>query len=153
MKYDFLLTLHITSVILLLGVGGGSAFYKFMADRSKNLDVILHTNKIVVLVDWIFTTPSVLMQPITGVMLVNALHIPFTTTWIYYSILLYSFSIILWIIAVYLQIKMKHIAIDTKKNNQLLKNKYFLYVKYWVILGIFSSISMIIIFILMIFKP
>ena len=51
MTYNTLIAIHIISVILLLGVGGGSAFYKFMSDRSGNLEVIVHTNKIVVLAD------------------------------------------------------------------------------------------------------
>jgi hypothetical protein len=38
MSYELLLTLHIASVVLLLGVGGGSAFYKFMSDRSGKVD-------------------------------------------------------------------------------------------------------------------
>ena len=69
MSYELLLFLHIASLILLLGVGGGSAFYKFMSDKSGNLEVIVHTNKMVVLADWLFTTPSAILQPITGVML------------------------------------------------------------------------------------
>jgi uncharacterized membrane protein len=153
MSYEVLLAIHIGSVILLLGVGGGSAFYKFMADRSNNLEVILHTNKTVVLVDWLFTTPSVILQPITGIMLANLMRMPLTTPWILASIILYALSIILWIVAVYLQIKMKIMAIQAKKEKLSLDDTYAIYVKWWIILGFLSFFSMVSIFILMIFKP
>lgn len=78
MSYEMLIFIHISSVVLLLGVGGGSAFYKFMSDRSGNLEVIVHTNKMVVLADWLFTTPSAIIQPISGLMLMNLMNIPFT---------------------------------------------------------------------------
>jgi len=152
MSYEVLLTLHIGSVILLLGVGGGSAFYKFMADRSNNLEVILHTNKIVVLVDWLFTTPSVIIQPITGIMLANLMNIPLTTPWLLISIVLYLVAIILWIMAVYLQIKMKEMAIKAKKEKSDLGSSYSRFVRTWIILGIFSFFAMLGIFILMIVK-
>ena len=153
MSYNLLLLIHIASVILLLGVGGGSAFYKFMADRSGNLEVIVHTNKMVVLADWLFTTPSVILQPITGIMLIHVMGISWETPWLFFSIILYIFSITLWLVAVYLQIKMKNLAIEAQHKNEILDNKYFRLVKYWTRLGLFSAFMMAVIFYFMLFKP
>ena len=152
MDYNSLITIHITSVILLLGVGGGSAFYKFMADRSQNLEVIAHTNKMVVLADWIFTTPSVILQPISGFMLLNLMGIPLETHWVWLSIIFYAISISLWLVAVWLQIKMKELSIETLERGESLKSDYYRLVNYWIALGIFSALLMGIIFILMVFK-
>ncbi|MCF6245601.1 MAG: DUF2269 domain-containing protein, partial [Sulfurovum sp.] len=150
MEYQLLLAIHIASIITLLGAGGGSAFYKFIADRSNNIEVIVHTNKTVVLVDWIFTTPAVLLQPISGILLASMLDIPYNTPWLLYSIILYAFSIIVWFYAVYLQIQMKHLAQSAKDKNIALDNQYFVYVKYWIVLGFFSFFSMLGIYLLMI---
>ena len=152
MSYELLIFLHIASLIVLLGVGGGSAFYKFMADRSGNLEVIVHTNKMVVLADWLFTTPSVIIQPITGIMLMNLLSISLWTPWLLGSIVLYIFSCVLWIVAVYLQIRMKNMALLAQKTERVLEKDYFKLVKYWTMLGLFSSLAMAVIFILMVFK-
>ncbi len=152
MSYELLIFLHIASLIVLLGVGGGSAFYKFMADRSGNLEVIVHTNKMVVLADWLFTTPSVIIQPITGIMLMNLLSISLWTPWLLGSIVLYIFSCVLWIVAVYLQIRMKNMALLAQKTERVLEKDYFKLVKYWTMLGLFSSLAMAGIFILMVFK-
>ena len=153
MSYDTLIFIHIASVILLLGVGGGSAFYKFMSDKSGNLDVIVHTNKMVVLADWLFTTPSAIIQPITGFMLMSLLNIPFWTPWLFTSIVLYTFAGLLWLMAVYLQLRMKKMALLAQEEKKILELDYFKLVKYWVLLGFFSFLSMASIFVLMIFKP
>ena len=152
MDYNTLIFIHIASVILLLGVGGGSAFYKFMSDRSGNLEVIVHTNKMVVLADWIFTTPSAILQPLTGVLLMKMLNISLWTPWLLTSVILYVFAAILWLIAVYLQIGMKNIALEAEAQTGSLDEHYFKLVRYWIILGIFSFLSMGGIFVLMVFK-
>ena len=66
MSYTTLKALHILSMVLLFGTGLGSAYYKWMADRSGNLSHIAVTNRHVVLADWIFTTPTGIFQPISG---------------------------------------------------------------------------------------
>jgi uncharacterized membrane protein len=152
MTYNTLLTLHIISVIGLLGIGGGSAFYKFMADRSKNLEVIVHTNKMVVLADWLFTTPAVVAQPITGVMLVKLMGYSFDTWWLLLSVNIYVFSIVLWLLAVWLQVLMKRMAMKAQKASISLGADYYRLVNYWIGLGFFSALGMGAIFYLMIFK-
>lgn len=153
MNYETLLFIHISSVILLLGVGGGSAFYKFMSDRSDNVNVIVHTNTIVVWVDWLFTTPSALIQPISGVMLVNLMGYSYDMLWLQLSIGLYIFAELLWFIAVYLQIRMKNIALHAQKEQISLDSTYTKLVNYWIVLGIFSFVAMVGTFYLMVFKP
>lgn len=69
MEYLILKWLHILSATLLFGTGIGSAFYKFMTDRAGSIQAIAQTNKLVVLADWLFTTPTIILQPITGVWL------------------------------------------------------------------------------------
>ncbi|CAA6804083.1 MAG: Membrane protein [uncultured Sulfurovum sp.] len=152
MSYDFLIFTHIASAILLLGVGGGSAFYKFMADKSGNLEVIVHTNKMVVLADWLFTTPSAIVQPLTGVMLMNLLNISLWTPWLLASIVLYGFAGVLWLMALYLQLRMKEMAMDKQRKEEILGKDYSVLVKQWVTLGVFSFLAMAGVFVLMVFK-
>jgi len=152
MSYNLLLLVHIASVILLLGVGGGSAFYKFMADRSGNIEVIVHTNKLVVLADWLFTTPSAILQPVTGVMLMNLMGYSWELPWLFASIVLYVFAGALWLYAVYLQIRMKKMALLAQKEKRFVGEDYFRLVKQWIGLGVFSFLAMGGIFYLMVFK-
>ncbi len=153
MSYNTLILIHISSMLLLLGVGGGSAFYKFMADRSGDIDIILHTNKLVVLADWLFTTPSAILQPLTGIWLIQTLGLPYTTPWLLTSIVLYLFSGTLWLIAVWLQLRMKHLAQEAKENQTVLSEDYHRLVRQWIWLGIFSFMAMGSILVLMVVKP
>jgi len=152
MSYNTLIALHLISVVLLLGVGTGSAFYKFMADRSGNLEVILHTNKMVVLADWLFTTPSAILQPLTGIMLMNLMGISLWTPWLLTSIILYIVAGVLWLVAVYLQIRMKNMALLAQQEERFLGEDYFRLVNYWIWLGVFSFFAMGGVFYLMVFK-
>ena len=153
MSYNTLILIHISSMLLLLGVGGGSAFYKFMADRSGDIDIILHTNKLVVLADWLFTTPSAILQPLTGIWLIQTLGLPYATPWLLTSIVLYLFSGTLWLIAVWLQLRMKHLAQEAKENQTVLPEDYHRLVRQWIWLGIFSFMAMGSILVLMVVKP
>jgi uncharacterized membrane protein len=153
MSYEFLTLIHIVSVIGLLGFGGGSAFYKFFADMSKDIVIIVHTNKIVEKLDWFITTPVVFLQPITGILLIYKLGYTFDIFWIQGSIILYAVSISLWIVAVMYQIKMRKLSQELQQNKKPINNIYIGYFKVWIILGIISASSMLIIFYMMIFKP
>ncbi len=152
MSYETLLSIHLLSVVVLLGIGGGSAFYKFMADRSKNVDVIVHTNRLVVLADWIFTTPAIIMQPLSGLWLMESTGYTLESMWLSMSIALYAFSTALWLVAVYLQMRMKTLSIQAQKENKKLDKRYTKLVRYWIGLGVFSALAMGIVFYLMVLK-
>jgi uncharacterized membrane protein len=151
MSYKLLLLLHLVGMIFFLGIGTGSAFYKFMADRSKNLQTIVEVNKIVVLVDWLFTTPAAFIQPISGIALAYLLNISLLEPWLFASIILYIISGSLWLVAVYLQIKMKNMALSALEKGEKLPSKYQRYVKQWILLGIPSFLAMFAIMLLMMF--
>lgn len=52
----------------------------WQADRSENLNTIAMTSKNVVLADWLFTTPAVIIQPVTGIIMLASVGIPYTTS-------------------------------------------------------------------------
>jgi uncharacterized membrane protein len=89
MSYTAVKTFHILSMVLLFGTGLGSAFYKWMADRSGHVPHIAVTNRHVVLTDWIFTTPTAILQPLTGLWMGLPLHTP----WIAVSLGLYALAV------------------------------------------------------------
>jgi len=152
MTYLILKYLHIISAILLFGTGLGSAFYKWMADRNGNIANIAITNKHVVLADWIFTTPTVIFQPISGFWMANIVGLPLSTPWIMYSLILYIIAGACWLPVVYLQIKMQKMSECAMQNNTELPKKYWQYGKIWFVLGIPAFIAMVLVVLLMVFK-
>jgi uncharacterized membrane protein len=153
MSYLTLKSLHIFSLILLFGTGLGSAFYKYAADLSKDVQAIYITNKHVVLADWLFTTPTVLIQPITGYYLLQELPFPIATPWLLLSIILYLIAGACWLPVVWIQIRMRELSKQAVEQQTPLTQEYFDYAKQWFWLGVPAFIAMILIVILMVIKP
>ena len=58
--------LHVLGAIVILGTGTGIAFFMLMAHRSRDAAFIARTAAIVVIADMLFTLTAVLLQPVTG---------------------------------------------------------------------------------------
>jgi uncharacterized membrane protein len=153
MEYLALKWIHILSSTFLFGTGVGSAFFKFLADRNGNLQNIAQTNKNVVIADWLFTTPTAIIQPITGIMLTQLLGFPLSSSWLVVSIALYIVVGLCWLPVVYLQIRMSKLSAAAVLNNVPLGADYKRMEKQWFWLGVPAFISMVAIFYLMVFKP
>jgi uncharacterized membrane protein len=152
MTYLTLKSLHILSMVLLFGTGLGSAFYKWSADRSGNVAHIAHTNQQVVFADWLFTTPTIIFQPVSGIWMAQLYNMPLTTPWIMISLILYAIAGCCWLPVVWLQIRMKTLSITAFENQTALTNQYWRYTRIWFYLGIPAFIATVLIVCLMVFK-
>jgi len=65
-NYLLLKLIHILSAVVVAGTGMGIAFFMFMANRSSNVEAIAITTRHVVLADWIFTAPAIIVQFVSG---------------------------------------------------------------------------------------
>lgn len=152
MDYLTLKTLHILSMVLLFGTGLGSAFYKWMADRSGNVQHIAVTNKHVVLADWCITTPTVIFQPISGVTMAIMADMPLTTPWLTISLALYLLAGVCWLPVVWLQLRMHKMAEMAVAGNSSLPAGYSRLANWWFWLGVPAFMSMVMVVALMVFK-
>ena len=152
MTYSLLKTLHLLSMVLLFGTGLGSAFYKWMADRSGNVAHIAVTNRHVVLADWLFTTPTVIFQPLSGLWMVYLLDLPLSTPWIAGSLGLFVLAGACWLPVVWLQIRMQRIAAAAVAGQTALPGSYWCMARWWFWLGVPAFISMVLVVALMVFK-
>jgi uncharacterized membrane protein len=151
--YLILKTLHIISSVVLVGTGFGSAFYLFCANRSKSLEAQVVVARFVVLADWIFTTPAVIVQPLSGVAMLSMAGWSLTTPWVLWSIALYVFAGACWLPVVYLQIHMKKMADKAHRSGQALPARYWRYARWWEALGYPAFAAMIAVYFLMVNKP
>lgn len=152
MSYLILKWIHIMSAILLLGTGLGSAFYAMRVNRSGNLHSIRFVLKNIILADWLFTVPPIVLIPVTGVWLMRINGYPFSTLWIWLSLVLFVVAGLCWMPAAILQYKMKAIS-EQSQDKESLPATYWKYERLWSLLGIIAFPAMIAIFTLMIFKP
>jgi len=69
--YFLLKYLHVLGAIVILGTGTGIAFFMLMAHRSRDVAFIARTAETVVIADMLFTLTAVLLQPVTGGVLMS----------------------------------------------------------------------------------
>lgn len=153
MSYSLIKSLHILSMVLLFGTGLGSAFYKWMADRSGNLAHIAVTNRHVVLADWLFTTPTVIFQPLSGLYLAHLAGWPLSSAWLQASLALYTLAGLCWLPVVWLQIRMRQLSLAAVQQQTALPARYWRYARYWFWLGVPAFIAMVLVVLLMVMKP
>ena len=152
MIYLSLKTLHILSMVLLFGTGLGSAFYKWMADRSGNVAHIAVTNRHVVLADWLFTTPTVIFQPLSGVVLWYLSGLPLATPWLLMSLALFVLAGVCWLPVVWLQIRMRKLSDLAAAEQTALPPRYWQLARCWFWLGVPAFTAMVLVVALMVFK-
>ncbi len=151
-EYLLLKTVHILSSTLLFGTGLGTAFHGFMANRSGDLAARRIVNRNVVIADWLFTTPAVIVQPVTGVWLARIAGYPLTTGWLAAAIVLYVFVGACWLPVVGIQIEMRRI-VDRIADDKALPARYFNLSRTWFVLGWPAFAGVLVIFWLMVAKP
>jgi uncharacterized membrane protein len=151
-SYLVLKLLHILSAVVLAGTGTGIAFFMFMANRSANVDAIVVTVRHVVLADWLFTAPAVVVQFVTGVLLMMKLGFSFSSPWFLAVISLFVFIGACWIPVVVIQYKLKQLA-EASKGREEVTPEFKRLMRWWTLLGIPAFTAILVIFLLMVFKP
>jgi uncharacterized membrane protein len=151
--YLLLKVIHIVSSTVLFGTGLGTAFFKWTADRSGNLSAIRVVSEKVVMADWLFTTPAIVVQPVTGIMLARLIGYPLDHGWLLYALCLYGLAGICWIPVVGLQIRMRDLARAAERDGTALDARYWRLARQWFWLGLPAFTSVVIVFWLMVWKP
>ena len=153
MEYLIVKWAHILSSTVLFGTGLGSAYYMFFASRTRDPRVVSVVVKYVVIADWLFTTTTIVLQPATGLWLAHLMGIDLRSTWLMGSILLYLLAGACWLPVVWMQIRMRDMALEAVRAQSELPEKYWRFLRYWVALGIVAFVALVIVFYLMVAKP
>ncbi|OGA08302.1 MAG: hypothetical protein A2W68_04030 [Betaproteobacteria bacterium RIFCSPLOWO2_02_64_14] len=153
MTYLWLKWVHILSATVLFGTGLGIAWFKYRADRSGDPGLIVGVSRLTVTADWIFTTPAVVVQFVTGVWLAALRGLSLTEGWVLAALVLYFVAGACWIPAVVLQIRMRDIAQRCLRTGAPLSPEYLRYRRVWTLLGWPAFGAILVIVYLMIFKP
>lgn len=151
--YQILKTIHIVSASLLFGTGLGTAFHFWMTHIRKDPKAIAIVAGNVVLADFLFTTPAVVVQPLTGFLMAFDLGFPITEGWIAWSLALYALTGACWLPVVWLQMRLHRMAKRAVAENAPLPPEYFRVAWIWFALGWPAFLAVLGIFYLMVFKP
>jgi uncharacterized membrane protein len=144
---------HILGAIVILGTGTGIAFFMLMAHRSGDAAFIARTAEVVVIADFLFTTSAVLLQPVTGGLMMWLSSTSITEGWLTTSLILYAIAGALWVPVVFMQIEMRDLARVAAAEHKALPPRYYALFRRWFIFGIPGFGAVLAILWLMIAKP
>ena len=153
MTYVVVKWLHVLSSTILFGTGIGSAYYMFFTSLSGDARSVARVVGLVVIADWVFTLTTIVLQPVTGLILAHLAQIPLTSRWIVWSTMLYFVAGACWIPVVMIQIRMHRLARAAAADDAPLPDAYRRLFRWWTALGVPAFVALVIVFYLMVAKP
>ena len=153
MLYFVLKFVHVIGAAVLFGTGAGIAFFMLVAHLRGNPIVIAGVARIVVLADFLFTATAVVVQPVTGALLVLNVGYSFWDGWIVLSILLYLVTGTFWLPVVWMQMRMRDLAAAAVRDGAPLPKIYHRLFWWWFAFGFPAFGAVTATFWLMIAKP
>lgn len=151
--YPLIKVIHIISSTVLFGGGMLIAFFMWWANQFGSLADKYSATKIVVIADLLFTSPAVIIQPISGFLLIKILGFDLFAPWLVSSYLLYIFVGLCWLPVVAIQIRLRNLLKHAVNTLEPLPASYLPLYRLWVFLGCLAFPAMIAIFWLMVTKP
>ena len=151
--YFLLKYFHVLGAIVILGTGSGIAFFMLMAHRSGDTAFIARTASVVVVADALFTATAVVVQPITGALLMWQAGTLLSEPWLVGALVLYAIAGLFWIPVVFMQIEMRDLARRAVADHAPLPPRYFALYDRWFMFGFPGFGSVALILWLMIAKP
>jgi uncharacterized membrane protein len=153
MSYEVAKWLHILSSTLLFGTGIGSAYYMFFTSLAGDARTVANVVRLVVVADWVFTTTTIVFQPLSGLWLAHLAHMSLTSRWLVWTFVLYVVAGACWIPVVFIQIRMRRLAEAAAAANAPLPDAYRRLFRWWTALGVPAFVSLVVVFWLMVAKP
>ena len=151
--YLLLKAIHVAGAAVLFGTGLGIAFFKWSTDRTANAAAIRVVSEQVVLADWMFTLPAIVLQALSGITLAEWAGYPLLRGWLGCSLALFCVAGCCWIPVVWLQLRMRALARAAEREHTPLGPAYRSYARLWFWLGMPAFAALLLVFWLMVAKP
>jgi uncharacterized membrane protein len=151
--YLLLKTVHVLSATILFGTGLGTAFQMWMAHRSGDVRTIAVVARNVVRADLYFTTPAVLVQPLSGAVMLHLAGYSAFVPWLDAVYVLFLVTGFCWLPVVWIQMRVRDLAAKSVAFDLALPAEYFRLMRLWFWLGWPAFLSVTAIVWLMVAKP
>lgn len=147
------LFVHVLGAILFVGNIVTAAFWKIRADFSGNPDVVYHGVRNVMLADYVFTLPGLIMIIVSGnVMAVQAGYSMSVFSWLTLSQFLFALTGVVWVLVLIpLQRKMIRLGREAVQTGTV-PESYRRVSLYWAVFGTAATVLPVLILYLMVFK-
>lgn len=151
--YQAVKILHILGAAVLFGTGIGIAFFMYAAHFTQDLHQKYFAARMTVMADFIFTTPAVILQPVTGIWLVLNGGYGVHDLWLSVTYALYVLTGLCWLPVVWIQMQLRGMLKTAVETGTPLPPRYQKLFRIWFALGWPAFIALLVIFGLMVIKP
>ena len=149
-------TAHVLSAAILFGTGVGTAFFCWFgyrwAVRSGEIGALRAVLRLTVIADAAFTTPAVVFQVISGIVLMRLLGWPYVSAWSLATGFLFVLVGACWLPVVAIQRRLERDAMHAT-SLALLPGAFHRLFRLWFALGVPAFTAVVIIVYLMVAKP
>lgn len=154
--YLLLKTLHLLSAAVLLGTGAGIAFFTWFGSRqalrSGSIEALRTILRLTVRADWVFTAVAVVVQPVSGALLMRQMGASFGSAWFQQVAALFVAVGACWLPVVWLQYRLRDEALRCASVAQLSAGFHRRF-RLWFLLGIPAFAMVLGLYWLMVAKP
>ncbi|WP_269514308.1 DUF2269 family protein [Brevundimonas subvibrioides] len=145
--------IHILSGAVLFGTGMGIAFFMVWANRSRDASTIAPVARIVVVADMIFTATAVVVQPLSGLWLIQIQGYSLSEPWLVAAYGLYAITGLFWLPVVWIQVRLARLAEEAASQGTRLSATYGRLYRIWFAMGFPAFVAVIGIYGLMVARP
>lgn len=150
--YLLLKWVHVIASTVLFGTGLGIAYFQWSTYRRGDVVAIASVTRLVVRADFLFTTPAVVVQLASGLLLRDMLSVPWSTPWVAWALVLFVLVGACWLPVVAIQMRLSREA-ERAASIAALPARFHRSFRLWFALGIPAFTAMVLLFYLMIAKP
>ena len=153
MLYETLKTLHVIGTVLLIGNVTVTAFWKVMADRTRDAKLIAHAQYLVTVTDWMFTGAGIVLTIVGGygAALAGGYDL-LSEPWLVWGQILFAASGCLWLfVLVPLQMRQARAARAFAPASEI-PAAYLRDARAWLVWGIVATVPLVAALALMVFK-
>ena len=155
-SYAIWKTVHVFSAAILMGTGIGIAFFCWFGSRAaigdKNIGALRMVLRFTVLADAVFTAPAVVVQAVTGAMLMHLAGWSWFSPWSITAVGLFGLVGVCWLPVLWIQWRMKKLA-DNASAIDTLPQAFTSLFRAWILLGIPALAAMLTLLFMMVAKP
>ena len=138
--YLWLKTIHLLGVVMFLGNIIITGWWKVMADRTQNPQIIAFAQRQVTLTDFVFTAGGAAILLGAGMANVGIHHMDFSSKWLTQGMLMFVLSGIIWVaILIPTQAKQAKLAREFAKTNKIPESYWKLCTRW----NVFGAIAVI----------
>lgn len=151
--YLLVKTLHIISATIVFGTGIGIANFMFFGHRSALAQERAFATRMTVKADYLFTLPSVIIQPVSGAWLIWHGGFVWNDYWLVLTYGLYLLAGACWVPVVIIQMRIKEMLEAQLRGEPFNEATYDRLFRVWFVLGWPAFGGLLVIFWLMVTKP